>query len=42
MAKNAKSKVNYGVLLCKSKIELTQNVASEPKKPKVEKTYQPI
>lgn len=24
-----------------SKIKLTQNVASEPKKPKVEKTYQP-
>ncbi len=42
MEKNAKTKVNYGMLLCKLKTELTQNEASEPKKPKVEKTYQPI
>jgi len=42
MAKNVKTKVKYGVLLCKLKIELTQNVANEPKKLKVEKTYQPI
>ncbi len=42
MAENVKTKVNYGVLLCKLKIELTQSVASKPKKLKVEKTYQPI
>ncbi len=41
MVGNAKTKVNYGTLLCKLKIELTQNVTSEPKKPKVEKIYQP-
>jgi hypothetical protein len=41
MAENAKTKLNYGALLCKFKTELTQNSASEPKKPKVEKTYQP-
>jgi hypothetical protein len=41
MAKNIKTKVNYGVLLCKLKIELIHNVTSKPKKPKVEKTYQP-
>lgn len=40
MAKNAKTKVNYGMLLCKLKTELTHNETSAPKKPKVEKTYQ--
>ncbi len=39
MVEDAKTKVNYEALLCKLKIELTQNVASEPKKPKVEKMY---
>jgi hypothetical protein len=29
-------------LLCELKIELTHNLVSEPKKPKVEKTYQLI
>jgi hypothetical protein len=37
--KNVKTKINFGMLLCKLKTELTQNVASEPKKPKVEKMY---
>jgi hypothetical protein len=41
MAKNAKTKINYGMLLCKLKTKLTRNETSEPKKPKVEKTYQP-
>jgi hypothetical protein len=36
------TKVNYGVLLCKLKTKLTHSVGSEPKKLKVEKTYQPI
>jgi len=39
MAKNAKIKVNYGMLLCKLKTELTHNETSEPQKPKVEKAY---
>jgi len=39
MAENVTTKVNYGMLLCKLKIELTQNVANEPKKLKVENTY---
>jgi hypothetical protein len=42
MVENAKTKVNYGTLLYKLKIELIQNAAIEPKKLKVEKTYQPI
>jgi len=42
MVENVKTKVNYGVLLCKLKIELTHSVTNEPKKLKVEKTYQPI
>jgi hypothetical protein len=37
MVEDAKTKVNYGALLCELKIELTHNVTSEPKKPKVEK-----
>jgi hypothetical protein len=41
MEKNVKTKVNYGMLLCKLKTKLTHNEASEPKKPKVKKTYQP-
>ncbi len=38
MAENRKTKVNYGAFFSKLKIGLTQSVASEPKKPKVEKT----
>ncbi len=38
MVENAKTKVNYGTLLYKLKIELIQNATIEPKKPKVEKT----
>jgi hypothetical protein len=34
--KNVKTKVNYGTLLYKLKIELIQNVTIEPKKPKVD------
>ncbi len=42
MVENVITKVNYGALLCELKIELTHNLVSEPKKPKVEKTYQPM
>ncbi len=42
MAENVITKVNYGALLCELKIESTHNLVNEPKKPKVEKTYQPI
>jgi hypothetical protein len=42
MVENVKTKVNYGVLLYRLKIELIHNATIEPKKPKVEKTYQPI
>jgi hypothetical protein len=38
MIETSKTKVNYGAFFSKLKIELTQNVANEPKKPKVEKT----
>jgi hypothetical protein len=41
MVENVKIKVNCGTLLCELKIELTHNATSEPKKPKVENTYQP-
>jgi len=34
-------KRNYGALLSKLKIELSQNATSKPTKPKVEKMYQP-
>ncbi len=34
MAENAKTKVNYGMLLCKLKTELTHNETNEPKNPK--------
>jgi hypothetical protein len=40
-SKKMVKKKNYGALLSKLKIELTQNATSKPKKPKVEKTYQP-
>ncbi len=42
MVENGKTKMNYGAFFSKLNIVLTQSVASEPKKTKVQKTYQLI